>query len=305
MTRRLGSAIFATLFGSIIAGIAACGWTAVSDGQFKASDAILIVPMTALVMFPLLILVAFLASRSNAPLPNKSLTSLGPPLVVGVLHTGEEDLRHSLYCQAYGIEMQINSDGNAELILLVPPGLLDTVTEETAVTGEDAGSVSAGISDLEYSSDGVPAVAEITDEKNNWLMVGHPSVGDSESMIFAKSQAAIRTGCRLVVCIAEASKEHIAARLAGFADADASRLVVALVHPKAMSRALAASAAELVRNELLSRGISGEFRFVVAGRFLPGRMSSLRKRCGVDGLLIQCETHDGFGGVLEALEGMS
>lgn len=43
--------------------------------------------------------------------------SADPPLVIAILHADEEDVHYQLYSQAYGIEMQVDDEWNAEAVL--------------------------------------------------------------------------------------------------------------------------------------------------------------------------------------------
>lgn len=227
--------------------------------------------------------------------------SADPPLVIAILHADEEDVHYQLYSQAYGIEMQVDDEWNAEAVLLAPYDHLAAVTEDTDVTGEDAAIVSAGVTDVPLDADGLPDLSVIADsDKNNWLLVGDPRLDDSDATVAAKRDAALAAHCRVVLCLKDTAPEHLAARLAGVADC--SSLVVALVHPDATAPETAAAMARTVREQLAAAGATGQPRIVVAGDVTPENAAELVASEGVDGVLLLDDRYDEFDTILEVLE---
>jgi triosephosphate isomerase len=227
-----------------------------------------------------------------------------PPLVVAILHSDEDDIDYQLYCEAYGIEMQVDNEWNAEAILLAPHDHLYAVTENTDVTGEDAAIVSAGATDVPISDDGSPSVSVIKGPQNNWLLVGDPRLNDTDELIKKKIRAALDADCRVIICLTDTSNEHIAARLNSVGAIDCSRVVIALVHPDATVPAIATMSAKSVREHLASIGASGDPRFIVAGAISADAASEVVGIDGVDGVFLMDDKYSDFGTILEVLEAL-
>jgi hypothetical protein len=151
------------------------------------------------------------------------------PLVAAVLQANEEDKEYQLYSQAYGLEMQIDNEWNAELVLLAPYEYLYAVTENTDVTGEDTAIVSAGVSDVPIKKKGGPDVSAIQSEKNNWLLVAAPGNTNTEETIQSKLRAALAAGCRVILCFSEIGTNQLAARLGAIDTKALPRVVLAFV----------------------------------------------------------------------------
>ncbi len=225
-----------------------------------------------------------------------------PPLVVAILHSDEDDIDYQLYSEAYGIEMQVDDEWEAEAILLAPHGHIAAVTENTDVTGEDAAIVSAGVTDIPISVAGKFDLTAISDPQNNWLLVGDPRLNDTDETISNKLLAALSSNCRVIVCITEVTAEHIATRLNGIGSIDASRIVIALIHPDATN--VATAAAKTARDQLNSSGVTGDPRFIVAGDVTGENAGNVLAIDGVDGVLLVDDKYDEFGTILEVLEAL-
>ena len=230
--------------------------------------------------------------------------SSSTPLVVAILHSDEDDIDYQLYCEAYGIEMQIDDEWNAEVILLAPHDHLYAVTENTDVTGEDAAIVSAGTTDIPISEGGSPDVSVIKDAQNNWLLVGDPRLNDTDEIITKKLQAALDADCRAIICIADTTSEHIAARINGLASIDCSRIVIAFVHPNATTPSVATTVAQSIRDRIASIGASGHARFIVSGNIFGENATDIVGIDGVDGVFLMDDKYDDFGTILEVLESL-
>lgn len=227
-----------------------------------------------------------------------------PPLVVAILHSDEDDPDYQLQCEAYGIEMQIDNEWNAEAILLAPHDHIAAVTENTDVTGEDAAIVAAGVTDIPINASGSPDVSAITDAKNNWLLVGDPRLNDSDEIISKKLQAALDANCRAIICVTDTTKEHIAARLNGLGSIDCSRIVIAFVHSNATVRRTAKAMARSTRDYLASIGSLGTPRFIVAGAISGDNAKGFVGINGVDGVFMMDDKYVHFGNILEVLRAL-
>ncbi len=225
-----------------------------------------------------------------------------PQLVVAILHSDEDDIDYQLHCQAYGIEMQVDDEWNAEAILLAPHDHIAAVTENTDVTGEDAAIVSAGVTDVPIDDRGSPNLASLNDPQNNWLLVGDPRLNDTEESISNKLQAALNADCRAIICITDTTKEHITARLSGLESIDCSRVVIAFVHPDATEPEIATATAQSIRDHLASVGASGNPRFIVAGVISADTATDIVSIDGVDGVFLMDDKYVDFGTILEVLE---
>lgn len=228
--------------------------------------------------------------------------SLSPPLVVAILESDGEDVAYQLYCAAYGIEMQIDNEWNAEVVLLAPYQHLNSVTEDTAVTGEDTVIVSAGVTDIPISDDGIADASVLKDPKNNWLLVGDPRGGESSDTINIKLQAALDAGCRVIICITDTTNDHIAERIRSLASIDCFRIVIAFVHPDATTPNVAATTAQSVRKQLAALGASGNPRFIVAGNFSGENAAKIVGSDEIDGVFLM-EDND-FTTILEVVEAL-
>lgn len=209
------------------------------------------------------------------------------PLVVAVLHSNADDKRYQLYCAAYGLEMQIDDEWDAEVVLLAPYEYLGAVTEETDVTGSDTAIVSAGVTDIPLGSNGQPDVSSIQSEQNNWLLVGRPTGADSEATMNAKLQAALREGFRAIVCFSEIGTQQLPSRLAGIDTGWLNRLVIAYVGPGASESPEAIKAEQFVRECLTPwPNAAGEVRFVVGGEMTAQAAAEVTAIHGIDGVLM-------------------
>jgi hypothetical protein len=222
------------------------------------------------------------------------------PLVIAVLHSDADDKRYQLYCAAYGIEMQIDNEWNAELVLLAPCEHLSAVTEDTDVTGEDAAIVSAGVTDVPLTRGGTPDLSAIEHDRNNWLLIAGPGNTDSESTIKTKLHGALEAGCRAILCFSESGQ--LATRLQGLDAAALPRLVLAYIGPDAERPAAAKQALESAQELLRSTLRSSEgCRFVVGGNVNATNAAALTAVPHVSGVLLEEKQYNGFSDILEIL----
>lgn len=224
------------------------------------------------------------------------------PLVVAILHANTDDIDYQLYCAAYGLEMQIDDDWNAELVLLAPYDHLYAVTENTGVTGEDTAIVSAGVTDIPLSDTGFPNISQVNHSKNNWVLVGDPRRDDHDDVVAQKLKAAIDADCRVIIGLANVTIEHIVARTKWLSAVDGSRVVIALLHPDATSPEMAASAAKSVRDQINEVGLMEVPRFIVAGHISGDNVKNVIEIDGVDGVILMDDKYPHFGTILEVLE---
>ena len=227
------------------------------------------------------------------------------PLVVAVLHSNAEDKHHQLYCAAYGIEMQIDDEWDAELVLLAPHEHLSAVTEDTGVTGEDAGIVSAGVTDIPMKKVGMPALAAIENDHNNWLLIGGAGNTDSEQTARSKLRAALDAGCRVVVCFSEIDSGQLPTRLEGLDPSHLPHLVIAYTGPDAARPAAAQTAVRSVRECLRSSlGAAKGWRFIVGGKITAKNAAALTAIPDISGVLLEAEKYDNFGDILDILKAL-
>jgi hypothetical protein len=224
------------------------------------------------------------------------------PLVAAVLHANAEDKNYQLYCAAYGLEMQIDDEWDAEAVLLAPHGHLHAVTEDTDVTGEDTAIVSAGVTDVPVKKGGKPDVSAITGERNNWLLAAGPENTDTEQTIKAKLRTALGAGCRAILCFSEVRTDQLASRLAGIGAAALPRLVIAYVGPDAASPPVAKRAMRFVHECLGSKpGAVDGPRFIVGGKVTAEAAKALTAIKGISGVLLLEDKYGHFGDILEVL----
>lgn len=225
------------------------------------------------------------------------------PLVVAVLHTDADDKQYALYSAAYGLEMQIDNEWEAELVLLAPHEFISAVTEDTDVTGEDTAIVSAGVTDVPLKKSGKPDLKAIRDARNNWLFVAGPGCTDTEGVIQAKLNEALNAGCRVVLGCVEGSP--LSARLSGIDHAKFSQVVVACLGEDAGQPASARRAIDAVRESLRSiAGAEEGCRIIVGGRITAQGARELLEIPHLSGFLLQeveCESFDGILKLLAAI----
>lgn len=226
------------------------------------------------------------------------------PLVVAILHSNEDDIDYQLQSAAYGLEMQIDDEWNAELVLLATHDHLAAVTEETDVTGEDAAIVSAGVTNVPLSDDGTPDVSVIEDPHNNWLLLGDPRLNDADDVINKKLTAALNAGCRVIICVDSPTADRLATQLAGIDSIDGSQIVIAFVGPDATDANVATQVSQTVKELLASLGATGEARFIVAGEISDENAPTLVSHEGIDGLFLMDDKYSHFGTILEVLESL-
>lgn len=233
--------------------------------------------------------------------PERLSMSLKTPLVVAILHSEGDDMEYRLYCEAYGIEMQVDNEWNAEAILLAPHDYLYAVTENTDVTGEDAAIISAGVTDVPISDKGTPSVTVIKAPKNNWLLLGDPRRNDTDEIIATKLKAALDAGCRVIICLTDTGKEQIAARTLDLTNIDGSRIVFALAHPDGTNPSIATSVAQHIHEQIVKIGMIGNPRFIVSGEICSENIAEILGMEGVDGVFLMDDQYDDFGTILELL----
>jgi hypothetical protein len=227
------------------------------------------------------------------------------PLVVAVLHSNADDEHYQLYCAAYGIEMQIDDEWDAELVLLAPHEHLNAVTEDTGVTGDDPGIVSAGVTDVPTKKSGKPDLSAIKSDRNNWLLIGGAGNTDSEQATRAKLHAAVDAGCRVVLCFSETVTGQLPARLEGFDPRRLSQLVIAYTGPDAARPAAARAALRCVQDSLRSTlGTPAGCRFIVGGKATARSAVALTAIPNVSGVLMEAGQYSDFGDILDVLKAL-
>ena len=152
------------------------------------------------------------------------------PVIIATLFAGDEDPAHMIYGQAYGIEMQVDDEWNAGIILLVHPEYLKSVTEKTDVTGEDARIVAAGVTDLPLDADGNGCLEALKHEKNNWLLIGHDAICKGTESVDAQIQLAMLSGCRILLCVDAADRDATLGRVAMCGDIHSGNMIIVLQH---------------------------------------------------------------------------
>ncbi len=230
------------------------------------------------------------------------------PIVAAILYTTAEDDQgkdDQIYSDAYGLEMQIDNEWNAEIILLAPPNRLYAVTKNTGVTGEDTAIVSAGITDVPISSDGKPDVSEIKHPQNNWLIVGDPQNYDTDETITLKLRTAIDAGCRVIYRVSEKTIGRLASNLNGVTVSEFARIVIAItvdepVEPGSLAEAeklpnsdaeisveVAKTRLQIARAQFQSVvGTTNNLRFIFAGAITAEKAVALVSNEGFDGVLL-------------------
>lgn len=224
------------------------------------------------------------------------------PLVVAVLKAAGENPDYDLYCAAYGLEMQIDNEWNAELVLLTPSGRLNIVTKTTDVTGPDTRIVSAGVIDVPLTPNGRPELSEIDDERNNWLLVAGSGLADTEDVIRAKLHTALATGRRVVLCFTDADVEQLSVRFQGIDSSALGRLVVAYTEPGAIQPEKAEYGLRITQDSLRSVcGTIEGLRVIVGGRMTVTDAVALVAIPGIAGVFMQADEYEGFGDILQVL----
>jgi hypothetical protein len=223
-------------------------------------------------------------------------------LVIAVLHTDGKDKDYGLYCDAYGLEMQIDPEWDAEAVLLVPSGHLRAVTKGTGVTDLNMRIVSAGVTDVPVTPTGTPDLSEIADERNNWLLVAGPGNADPEKMIRTKLQAALNAGYRAILCYSEFRTAQFLGYLEGIEGAALGRLIVACIGPDATQPSMAKVVTHFVHEGLRSVvGTSQGARVVVGGRMTASEAVALSAIPGIAGVFLPVGQYRDFCDILEIL----
>lgn len=219
------------------------------------------------------------------------------PLVVAILHSDESDINYQLYTQCYGLEMQIDDEWNAELVLLAPYENFAAVVDDTSVTGEDTAIVSAGVTDLPAKPGGGFDTASVTTEQDNWVLVGDPRRSSPDPRFNDKLNTAIGADCRVVICIDDLSPDVISERLGPAKAIDGARVIVAITHAHAMKPAFAANAAKEIRAFLGN----ADCAVVVAGKATAANISKLVTVDGINGVFLTDADYDEFTDILGLL----
>ncbi|MCE3014707.1 MAG: hypothetical protein ACK56W_13515 [Pirellula sp.] len=223
------------------------------------------------------------------------------PFIVAVLFAGDTDPPYQIYGQAYGIEMQVDSDWNADIILLTSPELLKSITKETEVTGEDAKIVSAGIINLAKDAAGEVSLLPIEDIKNNWLLVGHDSISCEQVSIRSMVQSASEAGCRVILCVNAADVESAHERIAQCNGVSLKDLVVILQAADAIGSDvlmdLIQSARSVLGDTVTSLRFGVEISEANAKRWTPSEH--------VCGVFVVGESHDIFCRILDIARDIS
>ena len=224
------------------------------------------------------------------------------PLVAAVLHANAEDKNYQLYCAAYGLEMQIDNEWDAEAVLLAPHEHLHAVTEDTGVTGEDTAIVSAGVTDIPVQRGGKPDVSAIKGGRNNWLLVAGPGNADTEETIKEKLHAALDAGCPGHSLLFRDRDEPIALTVGGHRRGRAPPPRHCLCRTRCRLAAGGKEGCAICARppRINDRAVDGP-RFIVGGTVTAEVATALTAIKGVSGVLLLEDKYGHFGDILEIL----
>lgn len=220
-----------------------------------------------------------------------------PPLIVAMLHANSEDVNYEIYSQCYGLEMQINDEWNAQLVLLAPYENFHVVVEDTDVTGEDTAIVSAGVVDLPAKPGGGFDTSAVERERDNWVLIGDPRAEGDDPAFNAKLVAALNSGCRVMVCLKHLDRGTIAKRLSPLKQVDGSRIVIVLASGEAMKPSTAKQACQAIHEQ-----IGNTCTVIVAGKVNPATIQRVLSHDGIDGVLLTDRHYAEFGHLLKLLK---
>ena len=223
-----------------------------------------------------------------------------PPLIVAMLHASSKDPNYEIYTQCYGLEMQINDEWNAQLVLLAPFANFSAVVDKTSVTGADTAIVSAGVIDLPSKFGGGFNTSVVERDKDNWVLIGDPRSENDDPKLSEKLNAALKAGCRLIVCLRDLRTESIVKRLSTLKQIDGTRVVFVIATLDAMKPTIAKQAAKSIRKQ-----VGNKCSIVVAGKATPVNVKRVLDIDGIDGVFLTDRHYGDFTDLLKLLKAVS
>ena len=204
---------------------------------------------------------------TSAPEP-----TLRRPLVAHRIGIFDDDPPwQSVYSHAYGLEMTIDSDWPIDTVLLAPPELVGSITQDTDVTS--MGTVYGGASFMPEDRD----PSQIVADGARWLLLeGTTSPPDDV-------RAALLAGLNVILAVAAPHQIEQALGAAGRVAPE--RIAIAVSAPSKYSPEWAHEIAGTVRKALRSRGL-GESRILIAANLTKDNLMDYLCLADVDGVLL-------------------
>ena len=218
---------------------------------------------------------------------------MSKPLLVAVLHSDEDDPAYQIRCAAYGLEMQVDNEWNADLVLLAPSEFLNAIVRDTDVTGEDTAIVTAGIIDRTSLESSQFDYSPISGSQDNWILVGDPRIESTAESVNARIRDAISAKCRVIVCITDTTLPCIADYLDGLDSSSDAQLVLA---------AIPSSTDDTIYQDVCAFAATMRSRpRVILGGDVTLELATQTVSAGFDGILLMDNEYKGWGIILEIL----
>lgn len=195
-----------------------------------------------------------------------------------------DDAEHQIYCDAYGLEMNIDDEWSVDTVLLTRPDLVHVIIDDTDVTS--MGTVYAGTS----STPPVGDLRKLKDAGATWILLSA-----DDSAFATKASAVLDADLNLILSVTDV--QEISTALANCDGVDDSRLVIAFRPDGDCAPKAAQKTASEIRQRLTEYRYDGS-RVILASRIGNDDPIEYLTQPDIDGVLYD----DGnFGSALEVL----
>jgi hypothetical protein len=184
-----------------------------------------------------------------------------------------EGPRYCVYCDAYGLEMNIDDEWPIDTVLLAPPSLVDVINNDTGVTS--MGTVYSGSSAPPTDGDFKALVAASA----KWILID-----GSKSSAPANVGSALKAGLNVIICVED--QKQLSDSLIGAKRLSADRIVAAF-RPAGSSRPEEGQlAARSLRDELHSFKL-GDSRLILCSQLDAKNIMDYLRQPDIDGVLFE------------------
>jgi len=229
--------------------------------------------------------ISLIYARPKPKLPRKVPAVTRRPFVgYTLVPPPGEDPAHSVYCDAYGLEMNIDDEWAIDTVLLAPPPLVEVVTKQTGVTS--MGTVYAGASSMPAGGD----LKKIKAAGGKWILL---DAAEAEARSNVPAILKAKLGL-IVIC---STPQQVANVLCDAGNITAKQLVIAIRLKGKCSSEAAQTAAAGIRRELKSKKLEAA-RVVIASRVNKDDILEHMAKPDIDGVLLE---NGDFGTVMDIL----
>lgn len=128
------------------------------------------------------------------------------PIIAVVVQPHGNDLAHSIYCVAYGFEMQFDDETPLRLVLLAPHQFLHAITQSTDILS--FANVEAGSSTIPMDQQSEPCYSDDVPKKANWVLFDRDMHCDDWGDPITGAQFALTAGRRCFLRLTLRTQHH-------------------------------------------------------------------------------------------------